>query len=221
MTRAITERQQFILNAIRQFIELNGYPPTVRELAELCQIKTHQGVLRHLDALEKKNLIERDSKARTIRLLDCHPLFKTSATPSPSSQLRDLGQDWSGQVERVPLVGRVAAGVPIPAIENVEEQIPVSSDLLRHNRDSFFLKVRGDSMTDGIQPNDLILVTPGLEVRRSEIVVALIDDEATVKRYYPDNDRVILRADNPRYADIIVSRDLRIVGKVTGLVRQY
>lgn len=225
MTHLITARQQLILDVIRDYIERTGYAPSVRDIAAQANIKSPQGALRHLQSLEKKGYIARDSKARSIRLLDptapqpqagVKPILKTGtlhrpeATSSPTSQFTML-----------PVVGRVAAGIPITAVEDIEEYVAVSDSLLPRGAQSFLLRVRGDSMKDGIQPNDLIIVTPGLECHRSEIVVALIDDEATVKRFYPEPDCVILRADNPRYADIVVHDNLSLVGKVTGLIRQY
>ena len=226
MTIVITERQKLILDTIRSYMQETGYSPSVRDLADLCGIRSTQGVVRHLKALEDKGFIQRDSKARSIRILapagaeavseGALPLRRRSPLPIQIPEPEPLSA-----VEMVPLVGQVAAGIPIAAVENIEERIPVSRALLTHGPGSFLLRVKGDSMKEGIQPHDLILVTPGLEARRGEIVVALIDDEATVKRFYPEADRVILRADNPAYSDIVVSRDLRLVGKVTGLIRQY
>ena len=227
MTKIITDRQQLILNNIRSYIEKTGYSPSVRDLADLCGIRSTQGVLRHLKALEDKGFIQRDSKARSIRILEPasaagkHPelIRPLSKTHVPSLEQPETYP--SDGTELVPLIGQVAAGLPIAALENIEEHIPISKTLLTHGKGSFLLRVRGDSMKEGIQPGDLILVTPGLSVNRRDIVVAVIDDEATVKRYYPEDTRIILKADNPAYQDIIVSRDLRIAGKVTGLIRQY
>ena len=183
--------------------------------------------MRHLKALEDKGYIQRDSKARSIRIVDKKQVYsqhsdnivqfhkKSSLIPQTPAEYH------SDAAEFVPLIGQVAAGQPIAALENIEDYIPISKNMLSHRPGSFLLRVRGDSMKDGIQPGDLILVTPGLAVNRSDIVVAVIEDEATVKRYYPEADRVILRADNPSYSDIIVSHDLRLAGKVTGLIRQY
>ncbi|MDO5295401.1 MAG: transcriptional repressor LexA [bacterium] len=238
MTHIITERQQFILDHIRAYIERTGYSPSVRDLADLCNIKSTQGIMRHLRALEDKGFIQRDSKARSIRIIkpagphqqaissptsNIATASNFAATMGKNAQLAPYHTENSlnSETELVPLVGQVAAGVPIAALENIEEHIPVSKNLLTHAHSSFLLRVKGDSMKEGIQPGDLILVTPGLAIHRHDIVVAVIDDEATVKRYYPETDRVILRADNPNYADIIVSSDLRLAGKVTGLIRQY
>ena len=121
----------------------------------------------------------------------------------------------------VPLLGEVAAGRPILAVEDIEEHLPIRQDWLPVDESSFFLRVRGDSMAEGIQAGDLVLVEPDVRVHRAEIVVAIIEDEATVKRFYPEADRVVLRSDNPIYEDIIVSRDFRVVGRVSALVRKY
>jgi repressor LexA len=121
----------------------------------------------------------------------------------------------------VPLVGEVAAGRPITAVEDIEERLPLRQDWLPVREGSFFLRVRGDSMADGILPGDLVLVEPEVQVHRSEIVVAMVEDEATVKRFYPEVDRVVLRSDNPAYQDIVVARDFRVLGRVSALLRRY
>ena len=235
MTKALTERQILILQALQAFINQHGYAPSVRELAQMCNIKSPQGVTRHLEALEKKGCIERGSKARSLRVLlslsDAEkPDFGGFVSQKPNSIAKQASgnfEEESGLILKprasdfalIPIVGQVAAGQPIAAVQNIEDYLPVSPQMLSSTPDSFFLRVRGHSMAEGIQPRDLILVTPHLRPERADIVVAMIDDEATVKRYYPEKDRIILRPDNPDYQDIVVTGELQIVGKVTALIR--
>lgn len=193
-----------ILSFLQEHIQAHGVPPSIREIAAHCGFKSNQSVVRHLNALEEMGFIERSQGARGIRLTN--------------SDINPINPE---QIALIPLLGSVAAGLPILAEQNVEEHIPVPAEWLPARNGTFLLKVRGDSMTEGIQPGDLVLVDPNLGYSPSEVVVALIDDEATVKRYFPEKDRVILRADNPAYADIVVTRDLKILGKVTGLMRKY
>ncbi len=201
----LNARQQEILDFLVRTIRERGFPPTFREIAEHCGFRSTQAVSRHLEALEKRGCIHRESGARTIRL--ANGLLEESDSTEP--------------VRMVPLIGEVAAGRPILAVEDIEDRLPVRQDWLPVHERSFFLRVRGDSMAEGIQAGDLVLVDPGVRVHRTEIVVAMIEDEATVKRFYPEADRVVLRSDNPAYADIVVSRDFRVVGRVSALIRKY
>ncbi|NMA27832.1 MAG: transcriptional repressor LexA [Burkholderiales bacterium] len=201
----LNKRQREILDFLVRTIRERGFPPTFREIAEHCGFRSTQAVSRHLEALEKKGCIQRESGARTIRLA--------------SGLLEE--PDSTEHVRMVPLLGEVAAGRPILAVEDIEEHLPIRQDWLPVDESSFFLRVRGDSMAEGIQAGDLVLVEPDVRVHRAEIVVAIIEDEATVKRFYPEADRVVLRSDNPIYEDIIVSRDFRVVGRVSALVRKY
>ena len=205
MPPELTDRQREILLFVGQAIRQRGFPPTFREIAEHCGFRSTQAVSRHLEALEKAGWIQRESGARSIRLV---------------SEGLEEGEP-SGPIRMVPLVGEVAAGQPITAVEDIEDRLPVREDWLPVNERSFFLRVRGDSMADGIQAGDLVLVEPGIQPHRSEIVVAMIEDEATVKRFYPEPNRVILRSDNPAYADIVVARDFRVLGRVSALIRKY
>ena len=207
MSEELTDRQQAILDYLSASIRERGFPPTIREVMAHFGINSTQGVQRHLDALERKGYIERDSRARSIRLTYAAP----EVASGPSLDI----------VRMVPLLGQVAAGQPILATENVEDEVPIATDWLAVSQDYFLLRVRGESMADAIQPGDMVLVERQPRAERGEIVVAQIDDEATVKRYYPEPGRVILRSDNPAYDDIIVTHDLTILGKVTALIRKY
>ncbi|HXE73488.1 MAG TPA: transcriptional repressor LexA [Candidatus Nitrosotenuis sp.] len=203
----LSPREREILTCILDALRRRGYPPSVREIAAQVGLSSPQAVQRHLDALERKGLIQRDSKARALRV--AHHLMPEASPPSDR------------QVLLVPLVGRVAAGRPLEALEDVEDHFPVPAEWLSPGKESFFLTVQGDSMAQAILPGDLVLVEPCPNPANGEIVVALIDQEATVKRYHRQGDQVILRADNPAYADIIVTHDLRIAGRVRALVRRY
>ncbi len=199
------QRQIQILSFIGQTTRQRGYPPTIREIAQHCGFRSTQAVSRHLDALERLGRIHRGTGARSISLAPgCE---ESEATLEP--------------IRMVPLVGEVAAGRPITAVEDIEERLPLRQDWLPVREGSFFLRVRGDSMADGILPGDLVLVEPDVQVHRSEIVVAMVEDEATVKRFYPEVDRVVLRSDNPAYQDIVVARDFRVLGRVSALLRRY
>ena len=207
MSDELTDRQQAILDYLAEAIRERGFPPSIREISAHFKITSTQGVQRHLDALERKGYLERDSRARSIRLTNPG---RAGSSPVPLDIVR-----------MVPLLGQVAAGQPIAALENVEEQVPIATDWLAMSQDYFLLRVRGLSMADAIQPGDMVLVERQPRAERGEIVVAQIEDEATVKRYYPEPGRVILRSDNPDYDDIIVTHDLTILGKVTALIRKY
>lgn len=209
MSDELTERQQSILEFLGETIRERGFPPSIREISAHFGITSTQGVQRHLEALEKKGYIERDSRARSIRLTGAGVGGQTPTTLSADA------------IRMVPLLGQVAAGQPIAAVENIEEEVPIASDWLAVSQDYFLLRVRGESMADAIQSGDMVLVERQPRAERGQIVVAMIDDEATVKRYYPEPGRVILRSDNPAYDDIIVTHDLSILGQVTALIRKY
>lgn len=205
MTRPeLTDRQKSILSFIVETVQTGGYPPTLREISARFGISSTQGVRRHVDALEKKGYLTRDSRARSIQL-------------APDL----LEGDLPNRVSLVPLLGEVAAGQPILAAENVEDKLPVCSDWLGVGHDYFLLRVRGNSMADAILPGDLVLVQRQPTAEPGEIVVAMIHDEATVKRFFPERGRVVLRADNPDFGDIVVTENLSILGRVTALIRKY
>lgn len=204
MKPKLTDRQQDILDFIVEEIQRRGYPPTLREISSRFDISSTQGVRRHIDALEKKGYIFRESGARSI---------------SVASDILDLSQQYD--VTEVPLLGEVAAGQPIFADEHLEDKIVVSSDWLGPRGEHFFLKVKGYSMADSILPGDLVLVEKASGANNGEIVVALLEDEATVKRFFRSGGRVELRSDNPEYDHIIPHDDFQILGRVTALMRRY
>ncbi|MBT9588823.1 transcriptional repressor LexA [bacterium] len=206
MMKSLTDRQKQILEFVIGSINDRGYPPSVRDICRHFDIQSPQGAQRHLNALEKKGYLKRD--ARLARSLSVTTLSESMLGSHPKPE-------W------VPVLGDVAAGAPILAQEDVIDQIPLSKDWLGMGKEHFFLRIKGDSMAEAIQPGDLVLVERGQTASRGEIVVALLEDEATCKRFFPDKTRVYLRSDNPRYDDIVVSNDFKLLGKVKALVRKY
>ncbi len=209
MKNELTERQQEILNFIHQFRDENGYPPTLREIGRKFSISSTFGVKRHLDALVKKGYLNIESNAsRGISIVkEDTPPFDEAANSS---------------YRQVPIVGRVAAGSPILAIENIEGSVVIDSSFMKKSQDCFALKVKGDSMVNaGIFENDLVIVTPRNDATNGDIIVAMLEDEVTVKTFEKKNDRVRLLPHNENYQPIEVdkSKEFKIVGKVTGVVR--
>ncbi len=208
MKNELTDRQQEILSFIHQFRNDNGYPPTLREIGKKFQISSTFGVKRHLDALVKKGYLNIESNAsRGISILR-------------DDQFSEQGRD--DIFRKVPIVGRVAAGSPILAIENIEGSIVIDPAFIKKSQDCFALKVKGDSMVNaGIFENDLVIVIPRNDASNGDIIVAMLEDEVTVKTYEKKNDSIRLLPQNDNYAPIAVdgSKEFKIVGKVTGVVR--
>jgi repressor LexA len=201
MTDELSDRQAKILDYIRYVTRVRNYPPSVREIGEAVGLSSSSTVHNHLNQLERRGLIKRDaSKSRTVQLV----------------QEKEL-DDQRRNVVAVPIVGNVAAGMPILAEENVEDHLMLSPDIAQEGW--FLLKVRGDSMINAaILDGDLVLVRPRQEANNGEIVVALVDDEATVKRFHREGSRIELVAENPAYAPIVPDR-LSIVGDVKAVIR--
>ena len=197
----ITQRQNEILAYIKEIILKNGYPPSVREICEAVHLKSTSSVHSHLEALEMKGYIRRDpSKPRTIEIIDdCFNLTRR-------------------EVINVPILGTVAAGQPLYAEENIENYYPIPSDLLP-NTETFMLKVRGNSMINaGIIEEDQIIIARCSAAHNGDIVVALVNDSATVKRFFKEDGHYRLQPENdsmePIYTDSV-----EILGKVIGLFR--
>ena len=209
MKNELTERQQEILSFIHQFRDENGYPPTLREIGRKFGISSTFGVKRHLDALVKKGYLNIESNAsRGISILKDE--FKPDVNSSDNI------------FRRVPIVGRVAAGSPILAIENIEGTIVIDSAFMKKTEDCFALKVKGDSMINaGIFENDLVIVAPRNDASNGDIVVAMLEDEVTVKTFEKKNEKLRLIPQNENYEPIEVdsSKEFKIIGKVTGVVR--
>ena len=202
----LSAKQQQILEYMKAEVREKGYPPSVREICEAVGLKSTSTVHGHLARLEKKGYIRRDpTKPRAIEILD-------EAPHNPDRPTRELVQ--------VPIVGNITAGTPILAVENIEDTFPVPVDYV-HNDTVFMLKVRGDSMIEaGIFDKDLILVRQQSNASNGDIVVALIEDYATVKTFYREKDFVRLQPQNASMNPIIV-RDVTILGKVIGLFRKF
>jgi repressor LexA len=226
MSEPLTDRQEEILQYIQRYIEEQGYPPTIREIGQAFGIRSTNGVNDHLKALERKGYVARgELKSRALTLIDGGR--KEGAPQPPRTAGRfPLRQGLGGEVVEVPVVGKVAAGAPILAQENITDTVKIDSFFLGSDaRRVFALKVTGDSMIgDGILDGDYIFVRKQLQASPGDIVVALIEDEATVKRYYPEGDRVRFQPSNPRLRPIYVRREdfreTQIIGLVVGVYRR-
>src|SRR5689334_13723407 len=211
----LTDRQREILNFIVKETENRGFPPTIREIGEEMDIRSTNGVNDHLKALERKGYLQRgEQQSRAL------------VTTKRARLVLGLGAKKDPEMVEVPILGRVAAGAPLLATENVEDSVRIDSFLLGGNgREVFALRVKGDSMIeDGIYDGDFIFVKKAPNAAPGEIVVALIEDEATVKRYFPEGDRIRFQPSNPRLKPIYVSRDdfreTQIIGVVVGVYRR-
>jgi repressor LexA len=227
MIPSITDRQLEVLRFIVRQIEENGYPPTIREIGEALDIRSTNGVNDHLKALEKKGYLARDPvKSRALipaerarEVLAGRDSNVIPLRPRPGSR------GGAARLVEVPILGRVAAGQPILAQQQVEDTVQVDSFLLGTNKKVYGLKVQGDSMIgDGILSGDYVFVKKQLHAEDGEIVVAMIGDEATVKRVYFEGDKVRFQPSNPRMAPIFVRdsdfRSTMILGVVVGIYRK-
>lgn len=220
--RPLTQRQREVLELISETAQRTGRPPTLREIGRQLGITSTNGVRDHLQALIEKGFIRRDERsARGIQLLRAPSSGPRSRVGAPRRS-RPAAQLGDRQVVSVPVVGRVAAGEPILAEQNVEQHLAIDKELIRDG-DVFALRVRGDSMRDaGILDGDYVFVRQQPTAQPRDIVVALLDDEATVKRYVPKGETVRLEPENPAYEAIVVSRGdprLSILGKVAAVLR--
>ncbi len=210
--KPLTKRQQQVLDFLKEWMSSNSYPPTVREIADGLNLSSPSTVQAHLTQLEHKGYIRRGgSKSRSLELVED---YDAKPGQAPSGPLDGYAHD----VVQLPLVGRVAAGQPILAEQNIEETIPLPVDLVGDSA-SFLLKVRGESMIEaGICDGDFVVVREQQTAINGDIVVALIDDGATVKAFYKEPDRIRLQPRN-HTMDPIYTRDARILGKVVALFR--
>ncbi|MEA4882238.1 MAG: transcriptional repressor LexA [Clostridia bacterium] len=200
----LSAREKQILGFIAQETETRGYPPSVREIGLAVGLRSSSTVHGYLASLENKGYIRRDpSKPRAIEVL-----MDSDQLPPPTRE-----------VSNVPVVGRVTAGHPILAVENIDEYFPLPRSFAGED-DVFMLRVSGESMIGaGILDSDYVIVRKQPSAADGDIVVALIDDEATVKRFFRDDDQVRLQPENPAYSPIITNRAV-LLGKVVGLVRR-
>lgn len=199
----ISDKQREILEYIKKEILNRGYPPAVRDICEAVSLKSTSSVHAHLETLEKNGYIRRDpTKPRAIEIIDDN--FNLSRR----------------EVVNVPLLGKVAAGEPLLAVENIENYFPVPSEYMP-NEESFLLTVKGDSMINaGIFDGDYIFVQKQPNAENGEMVVALVDDSATVKTFYKEDGHYRLQPENDSMDPIIV-KDVQILGKVFGVFRIF
>jgi repressor LexA len=203
LTQQLTERQNKILDYIRYVTKVRSYPPSVREIGEAVGLSSSSTVHNHLNQLERRGLIKRDpSKSRTVQLV----------------QDAEVDHQRRNAIS-VPVVGNVAAGAPILAEQNIEDHVLLSSEVAQEG--FFLLRVRGDSMINaGILDSDLVLVRPQQDAPQGAIVVALVDGDATVKRFERGNGHVRLVPENPAY-EPIVTTNVSLVGVVRGVIRLF
>jgi|HigsolmetaGSP11D_1036233.scaffolds.fasta_scaffold18611_1 repressor LexA len=204
MSTKLSKRQQDILNFIKEEVKKKGYPPSVREIGEAVGLASSSTVHGHLAKLESKGLIRRDpTKPRAIEILD-----------------DDGSHLLTNNVINVPVIGKVTAGIPITAVENIEEYFPLPNHIASGDDQLFMLEVVGESMIEaGILDGDLVIVRQQQTANNGDIVVALTDDnEATVKRFFKEKDFIRLQPENPTMEPIIL-KNVTILGKVIGLYR--
>ncbi len=207
MKQELSEKQKLILEFLQKEIEENGFPPTVREICKAVGLSSTSTVHSHLEILQKKGYIQKNAlKPRALKVL----VGNKSAPKNVYT---------SKEMVDIPIVGKITAGAPILAVENIEDSFPIPLDFVG-NSDAFMLRVRGESMIEaGILDGDLILVKKQNTARNGEIVVALIEDSATVKTFYKEKDHIRLQPENSSMEPIIVD-DCTILGKVGGVFRK-
>ena len=202
----LTERQQQVLDYISETVNSRGYPPSVREIGDAVGLSSPSTVHSHLNSLVKAGAIRRDpTKPRAIVVVD------QQAPPITDRRMRDI-----------PLLGRIAAGTPILAAEQVEDVMPLPTELVGEGP-VFLLEVKGDSMINaGIHEGDLVAVHSQPDALDGEIVAALVDgEEATVKRLRRENGKVILESENPAYEPLVFTDGVELIGKVVSVLRRY
>ncbi len=200
----LTKKQKQVLDYLQQVVSVRNYPPSVREICQALGVQSSSTAHAHLEALEKKGYIRKDStKPRAIEILVGSDKKKTLAN-----------------IETVPVVGEVTAGEPILAEENIEGYFPLPQDYFSVEEGDFMLWVKGESMSGaGINDGDLVVVKSQPSAKNGDIVVALLEEEATVKRFYQDNQRIKLQPENPSFSPTY-HHSLTILGRVAGLFRR-
>lgn len=196
------DKQLEIYEYLKSYTENKGYPPSVREICEAVDLKSTSTVHGHLKRLEKKGMIKRDpSKPRALEIAELS---------SPKKEMINI-----------PIVGKITAGSPILATENIEDTFPLPLDYIKHNNELFMLRVSGESMINaGINDNDLAIIESSQNASNGEIVVALIDDSATIKRFFKEKDHIRLQPENDTMSPIIVD-DCKVLGKLVGIFRSF
>ncbi len=200
----LTEKQQLILNYIKSQVKLNGVVPSIREICQASGLSSTSSVHLHLETLEKKGYIRRkQAKTRNIEILE-----------------KNFYKNYYNELINIPILGNVSAGIPTFATESIESYFPISVNYLKNN-DAFMLKVFGDSMINaGIYDGDLVLVNKQSTANNRDIVIALIDNETTCKRFFIEDNTIILKPENSLY-EPIKSNNIIILGKVIGLFRSF
>jgi len=214
MSKKPNNKKLQILDFVNKQVEEKGYPPSVREICSAVGFKSTSTVHGYLEKLEKEGLIKKDpTKPRALRVVG-----NQKTNEKANSNSRDY---YSGrELVEIPIVGKVTAGLPILAVENIEDTFPLPVDFVQ-NSTAFMLRVRGDSMVEaGILDNDLVLVKQQSTAVNGDIVVALIGDEATVKTFYREKDHIRLQPQNQYMDPIIVRDNISILGKVIGVFRK-
>lgn len=204
--RTLTQRQEHVVKTIKQWIHEHGYPPTIRELGARLGIKSLRGVTTHLDAIARKGHLTRSRGARGIR----------------------LGTSWVEQVMSVPIVGRIAAGQPLLAEEQIEGRLMIDASRLgaamsEGTPQHFALKVKGNSMEGaGILDGDYVIVRQQSDAQNGEIIAVLIGEDATVKRFFKEDNRVRLQPEHPDVEPIVLDagKPVQVLGKVVAVFRQ-
>lgn len=233
----LKEREQRILNYMREEIRTKGYPPTVREICSALNIKSTSTAHKDIDSLVKKGFIKKDpSKPRALMLVeqDAFPADSSYSSASVDASANTVSPIHGGNnvsydnaertdVVDIPVIGRIAAGIPITAEQNIDDTFPVPARFLG-NGTNFMLTVKGESMIEaGIMDGDYILVEQQNTARNGDIVVAMVDgfeSEATVKTFYHEGDHIRLQPENSNMSPIIV-HDVKILGKVKGVFRYF
>jgi repressor LexA len=232
--QGLTDRQHQVLDYIRQSITERGYPPTLREIGAHMGIRSTNGVNDHLRALERKGYLTReDMKSRALRPRDLEPGdrgFDASVHGAANGAAESNGagapaNDQGADIVDIPILGRIAAGLPLLAEEHVLDTVRIERSMVRGGRDVFGLRVNGDSMIEaGIFSGDYIFVRKQITAQRGDIVVALIGDEATVKYFFPEKDYIRFQPANGKMAPILVRasdfRPTMLLGVVVGIFRK-
>ncbi|ERK30560.1 transcriptional repressor LexA [Clostridium intestinale] len=199
MTR---DKQSEIYKFLKTYTENKGYPPSVREICEAVDLKSTSTVHGHLKRLEKKGFIKRDpTKPRALEIVELNSAKR--------------------EMLNIPIVGKVTAGSPILATQNIEDSFPIPIEYIKHDRELFMLKVSGESMIEaGINDGDLAIIEQCTTALNGDIIVALIENEATIKRFFKEKDHIRLQPENKTMEPIIVD-NCAILGKLVGLFRAY
>ena len=212
----LKEREQKILDYMKEEIRTKGYPPTVREICSALGIKSTSTTHKDIESLVRQGYLVKDpSKPRALMVVD--PNEKSGHTAPVSGNVTAFPEK---DIVEIPIVGRVAAGTPILAEENIEDTFPIPARYAAGGT-NFMLRVRGESMIEaGIMDGDIVIVEKTATAENGDIVVALIDDEATVKTFYKENGHIRLQHENDEFEPIITN-EVAILGKVVSLIRYY